>query len=306
MNNINSDDSELSDLSNLLNEPIMSEFSTTDEDAGWQTQKPQRRLRVPKIRTVEKNVACVSVTHRPHITSHADSTGSRVAPLAPLILAPTFDAPSITVKLGTSLMKTWPSCESRRRYNPQNTFRDINDVRDARRYHRLREVGSIDGFVVNIHDATNFDIDLQLPDDVKNKYNTVITNQYSYKDLGDEYMTNPSNIMTEAMVPEVGTTYRCRLRGVGVNQLPIDEHLRKSHVMNMTIKRLIDRADNWVSCTLSDIDVYQRLLVDINVDTSDGCVNVRDYLLEKTREQEAQGETPIFHPYIRERSAKSH
>ena len=259
-------------------------IDNNDCNDGWcQVQRRSRTSHAPKSRTAKQE------TIAPPVVTPISS--GKVAPLAPLIFASNTDAKSLTA-LPTS-----------RHANFERSFERSNHLspRDGRRYCGLREVSDIIGFVVNIHDATNFDIDLQLPIDIQYKYCTVITNQYSYKDLGNRYLTNPSDIMGETIVPEVGTTYRCRLRGIGINQLPASIHMRKSHAMAMDIKQLIERTDCWISCTLSDIDVYQRLLVDICVHTSDGCINIKDYLLEKMQEEESRGEKPIFYPYVRER-----
>lgn len=248
-----------------------------DNDNGWCQVQRRRNNKINIIPPIQ----------RPYITQIRSDVSTRVAPLAPII----------------SISNTGNSCITTRvEHSPRHSPRD---TKDCRQYHRLREVSGIVGFVVNIHDATNFDIDLQLPSSIKHKYCTVITNQYTYKDLGNQYVINPSSILEDTVILEVGTTYRCRLRGIGINQLPSSVHTRKSHNATLNVKQLIDRTDGWVSCTLSDIDVYQRLLVDICVHTStnDGCVNIKNYLLEKMQE-ESLGEMPIFYPYTRERSIK--
>lgn len=160
------------------------------------------------------------------------------------------------------------------------------------KYQRMREIRNISGFIVNVHDATNFDIDLDIVPELHERYRDVISNQYTYQDLGEDFLENP-DMNRLKITPEVGTTYRCRLKGVGINQLPSSEHTWKSNQMCVDVKQLIDRTDGWVTCTLSDIDVYQRLLVDIVINTNNGPVNLRDYLLIKMRDEDS----PIFYPY---------
>ena len=166
------------------------------------------------------------------------------------------------------------------------------------KYQRMREVKSVTGFIVNVHDATNFDIDLDIIPELHEKYRDVISNQYTYQDLDDDFLENP-DVNKLRLTPEVGTTFRCRLKGVGINQLPTSEHTWKSNQMCVNVKQLIDRTDGWVTCTLSDIDVYQRLLVDIIIHTSNGTINLRDYLLLKMKDED----NPIFYPYSSKNSS---
>lgn len=187
---------------------------------------------------------------------------------------------------------------SNKNYEPwQETRKDTeNNPRyiknNGLRYQRMREVRNITGFIVNVHDATNFDIDLEISPELYDRYRDVISNQYTYQDLGQDFLENP-DLNRLKIKPIVGTTYRCRLRGVGINQLPNSDHTYKNNIMCVEVKQLIDRSDGWVNCTLSDIDVYQRLLVDIEISTGNGVINLRDYLLNRMSLEE----NPIFYPY---------
>src|SRR5438093_13258918 len=60
----------------------------------------------------------------------------------------------------------------------------IPQVPPKKKYIRLSEVENIIGFIVNIHDTTNFDIDLNIPDSIVERYKEVISNKYIYQDLG--------------------------------------------------------------------------------------------------------------------------
>lgn len=161
------------------------------------------------------------------------------------------------------------------------------------KYQRLREVKNIVGFIVNVHDATNFDIDLEIPSNLHEKYQDVISNQYTYQDLGTDFLESVDfNRLNNSSI-QIGTTYRCRLRGVGINQLDPVGHTWKSNQICVEVRQLIDRTDGWVMCTLSDIDVYQRLLVDIVINTCKGPINLREYLLNKMIDDDE----PIFYPY---------
>lgn len=161
------------------------------------------------------------------------------------------------------------------------------------RYQRMREVHDVIGFIVNVHDAINFDIDLEISPELHEKYGDVVSNQYTYKDFDNDFLEDPNLNKTTEITPKIGTTYRCRLRGVGMNQLPHNLHTWKSNKMCVEVKQLIDRTDGWITCTLSDIDVYKRLLVDVVIHTCKGQINLRDYLLARMRDDD----DPIFYPY---------
>lgn len=158
------------------------------------------------------------------------------------------------------------------------------------KYRRVKEVTNINGFVVNVHDATNLDIDLDLPPELKDKYQDVILNNYTYQDLQPDVLGKPN------IVPSIGTTYRCRLRGIGINQLSYQARNQKSNQMYVEVSRLIDRADGWIICTLSDVDIYRRLLVDITIHTCKGTIDLKEYLLSRM-ENEEMSNKPIYYPY---------
>lgn len=161
----------------------------------------------------------------------------------------------------------------------------------TKKYHRMKSVSDVRGFVVNIQDATNFDIDLDVSADIHERYREVISNHYTYKDMPPDYYSRPDLAKAMALPPKVGTTYRCRLKGIGIN--PNNESWRVTKAFCEVIK-LLNRSDYWVTCTLSDIDVYERLLVDIYVHTASGVINLCDYLLN----HRGGDPNPLFVPYV--------
>lgn len=173
----------------------------------------------------------------------------------------------------------------------RNKVRKIPIVR-TNKYQRLSEIHNVIGFVVNVHDPTNFDIDLELPIDIANKYDDVISNTYTYQQLPINFSEGDLNDIYSSPYL-IGKTYRCRLRGVGINQLPPSINSWKTNEMCNEIKKIIDQTDGWVICNISDIDVYQRLLIDIIVPTQKRNVNLKDYLLQ----QAEMDEDPLFYPY---------
>jgi hypothetical protein len=73
------------------------------------------------------------------------------------------------------------------------------------KYSHFAPITGIIGYVVNLHDPLNYDIDLcGLDETLIQRYSTIIQNTYSYKDEEGHSRT--------------GTTYRCRLKGIGIHQ----------------------------------------------------------------------------------------
>jgi len=109
----------------------------------------------------------------------------------------------------------------------------------------------VPGYTVNVHDAINFDIDLFLTSQHRTQFRHVITNEYQYKEE-----SSSEEIKT-------GKVYRCRLKGIKVS----DHNSRKSksqmHAATRDVRHATDRSNGWVICIIYDVDVYNRLLVDI-------------------------------------------
>lgn len=168
----------------------------------------------------------------------------------------------------------------------------LNQSLNKPKYTHLSLLNNIKGFVVNVHGPTDFDIDLQIPCENVNFYETVISHKYTYKDIGKSYEFPINNILSNSGDRE-GIAYRCRLQGIGVKKNQNSSYNWKSNQLAVEIKHLIDRTDGWVICTLTDIDVYQRLLIDITINTINGPINLTKYLLNRM-----QSETePIFFEY---------
>src|SRR5436853_4978419 len=132
-------------------------------------------------------------------------------------------------------------------------------------YIYLPETKNVKSFVVNVYDAVNFDIDLG--DKIPEIYSKVISSEYAYQDL-NSVLIPISNL-------KIGKTYRCRLRGIGKN-----DNYKEFKRYSYQVKRMIDDVDGVVLCTLGDIDIYQRLLVDLYVVVKNEVFNLKDYLLQ--------------------------
>lgn len=173
--------------------------------------------------------------------------------------------------------------------NPSLSKSNIN------RYIKIKPTLGIIGYIVNINDATNFDIDFILNNDISRNYKNVISNQYTFQDLGSDFIKNVCTKHSSGLTvnPTQGTTYRCRLRGIGINQKSLN-YLQKLNDASIKVRQLVDRSDGWIISNLFDIDVYQRLLVDVYICTQNDIINLRDFLLNL--------DPTIFYPYL----SKSH
>jgi hypothetical protein len=164
----------------------------------------------------------------------------------------------------------------------------VTTVITTNKKHQLKnKIKQIKGFIVNIHDSLNFDIDFTFTAEQQNNYNDVIINNYVYQDYACEDTTE---MKTFTLQPKIGITYRCRLKGIYFNQkTPVDNYIyiEQNEKISELVTNMINHADGWVTCNVSDIDVYQRLLVDVfinignfkNVKDSKS-INLKDFILK--------------------------
>ena len=100
------------------------------------------------------------------------------------------------------------------------------------------------GFIVNIHDPLNFDIDILDIENVEFLSN-VISNEYSYQD--------------ENFHPvKASKAFRCRLNGISYRTKRKLETSRQNKFFND-----IRKGKNWVKIKIFGVDAYSRLLVEI-------------------------------------------
>lgn len=117
------------------------------------------------------------------------------------------------------------------------------------------------GFVINIYDALNYDIDFLQTSQLTH----VISNEYTYKNIIHGQLSD--NIKSKS--------YRCRLNGIKINT----ETYNRKQITHYTyeLKKLIDRVDGIIEVNFVGIDIFQRLLVDIFIPSLN--INLRQYLL---------------------------
>ncbi len=119
---------------------------------------------------------------------------------------------------------------------------------------------TVRGFVVNTYTALNLDIDIMFASkDIAANYKSTASKNYYYEDQnGDTYKSK---------------AYRCRLRGLSL--IP-GKKVPSRKVLDKIQKKLNEQRD-WVLLKISDIDSYNRILVDIIDPISK--VSLNDYII---------------------------
>lgn len=117
-------------------------------------------------------------------------------------------------------------------------------------YQKIDPIYNITGYIVNIFDQVNYDIDLYIPSEDKDKYDNVIKKKYTFIDID-----NSSQIQTRY-------AYRCRLRGIYMDREK-QSNIKLNKDSMRDVIEFFTRCNNWVIITISDIDIYRRGLIDI-------------------------------------------
>lgn len=102
------------------------------------------------------------------------------------------------------------------------------------------------GFVVNMFNPLNYDIDLDLPEDFPT--HELETNTYTYSDDGSEGVRR-------------GFTYRCRL--IGILRRKYVANQDEFHASARAVSQRLARLNGWVLVRILGFDKYKRLLVEL-------------------------------------------
>lgn len=153
----------------------------------------------------------------------------------------------------------------------------------------------INGFITNVIDATDYNIDLLMDYKLHKKYKNVHKDRYKYKIIPYNALVKANMEFIDQIEEFNGITYRCRLRGVGVNKNSLNMKYKKNNYMTVLVRKLIDMNNGYVICVLSDIDTYKRLLVDIYIKFKDEYINLKNFILETA----IKDDNPFFYKYQR-------
>ena len=113
-------------------------------------------------------------------------------------------------------------------------------------------------YVVAIKDPLNYHLDIYWPDEIAERYSTSLKYNYTFvsEELGSEVNSRPA--------------YSCHLRGVEIisatgedTQQNIAIHTSNMKEAYILMSKQILRSGGWVLVSVSDIDVYRRILINI-------------------------------------------
>jgi hypothetical protein len=133
-------------------------------------------------------------------------------------------------------------------------------VIETGKYQKMRPTKEIYlAYVVAIRDPLNVDLDIYWPEYVSEKYSSALNYQYEF--------------VSEELEPVVHTrtAYSCHLRGVEITPDPIrvdDSEVIRPSFIHMKdafiyVSSQINKNNGWVLVSISDIDIYKRVLVNM-------------------------------------------
>lgn len=179
-------------------------------------------------------------------------------------------------------------------YSNINSSYNIYEVNNVNPYKKLDDIKNIYGFVVNIQDVLNFDIDFNQGEEYNNHIGTNNAGEtniflHNYKSVHlhkkmYEYVEYKENF--EETWTKKGYTYRCHLRGIDIigRKTKEEKTEREKKIIfsaKNDIDKLIKNNNRWVVCNLGDIDIYNRILIDLFIITEQGHkINLANHLID--------------------------
>lgn len=127
-------------------------------------------------------------------------------------------------------------------------------------YRRHNAAPGCEAFVAHVQDPANYDIEIQLPQHLSRRYVDAAASSFTYSFLPDSDFVEGHD--PRKIEERVGNAYRCRLRGVGALE---PQSRAASRALRARIQQLLNSTDQYVTVSVSDLDVHRRVLVDIHV-----------------------------------------
>jgi hypothetical protein len=173
-----------------------------------------------------------------------------------------------------------PINENTPRYAPSP--RDFTDKPIPTIYKKLPQVRETYlAHVVAIRDPLNFHLDIYWPIDIAQRYDSTIHYDYTFvsEELESGIYMRPA--------------YSCHLKGVEIMQNEPNDFTNMKEAYILISKRIL-RSGGWVLVSVSDIDVYRRILVNVFDVVTRKSINqeLLDYVSKRTND-------PIAKEYIR-------
>lgn len=129
--------------------------------------------------------------------------------------------------------------------------RDLSDRFAPTFYQKLPQVKETYlAYVVAVRDPLNFHLDIYWPSKMAERYSSAIRYDYTF--------------VSEELAPTVHVrpAYSCHLRGVEIIQSAPNDFSNMKEAYILMSKRIL-RSGGWVLVSVSDIDVYRRILVNV-------------------------------------------
>lgn len=129
--------------------------------------------------------------------------------------------------------------------------RDLPDRLTPAVYQKLPQVkDTYLAYVVAVRDPLNFHLDIYWPPEMAERYSSAIRYDYTFvsEELGSTVHVRPA--------------YSCHLRGVEITQTAPNDFSNMKEAYILMSKRIL-RSGGWVIVSVSDIDVYRRVLVNV-------------------------------------------
>jgi len=105
-------------------------------------------------------------------------------------------------------------------------------------------------YVVAIRDPLNLHLDIYWPEEIRNRYDSAIHYEYTFisEELSEDVYIRPA--------------YSCHLRGVEIISTAPNDFFNMKEAY-ITVSKHILRSGGWVLVSVSDIDIYRRILINI-------------------------------------------
>lgn len=130
---------------------------------------------------------------------------------------------------------------------------------------------TLEGFIVNTFDNLNYDIHLKTSCDndrnIIQRYDNVIKESFSYIDINMDELEETVDfddskglIIKDETKIKKSNCYRCRLKNIScfsVGEIPDENKICQE------VTDIINERNGWVKVNVSDVDIYNRILVDI-------------------------------------------
>ena len=168
------------------------------------------------------------------------------------------------------------------RYRPSSPYHSHPYHSKARRLPCFTPF-TVKGFLVGIKKVLTYEVDLFLDQQQEQLLSSAQTTPYPYYHYSPEQLRDPDLTHPSELPVTMGRSFTCRLKSINFSHHEIP--IWKVNWLTIFAKQLTDRGNGWLLCTVHNIDQYQRLIVELELVTTEGTLSVKEQLLTFTQEQ---------------------